>query len=215
MREKTVTIFKFEELSECAKEKARDWWREHEADDFGSDPDHLEPAETAARLLGIELDTRTVRLHGGDTRTEPVIFWSGFSTPGSGASFHGDWKFSRDAVKAIREEFPKDETLHDLADRLMAFESAQRLASRPTGYAHICQGGNEVHEYSMSADVYDSEDNELGPEDEAQFLEIMRDFARWIYKGLEAEYNYRMSDEAVDESIIANEYEFDEDGDRA
>lgn len=29
---------------------------------------------------------------------------------------------------------------------------------------------------------------------------------------LEAEYNYRTSDEAIDEDIVANEYEFDEDG---
>jgi hypothetical protein len=32
---------------------------------------------------------------------------------------------------------------------------------------------------------------------------------------LEADYDYRMGNEAVDESIEANEYEFDEEGERA
>jgi hypothetical protein len=37
---------------------------------------------------------------------------------------------------------------------------------------------------------------------------------RWIYKSLEREYNYLTSDEAVAESLDANEYdfEFNEDG---
>ena len=48
-------------------------------------------------------------------------------------------------------------------------------------------------------------------EDEVQTL--LRDFADWIYARLEEEYEYRTSDEQVEESIRANEYEFDEDGD--
>ena len=43
----------------------------------------------------------------------------------------------------------------------------------------------------------------------------MRDFAQWIYDGLEAEYEYRQSDEVIDEAMIANEYEFTEDGELA
>jgi hypothetical protein len=35
---------------------------------------------------------------------------------------------------------------------------------------------------------------------------------RWIYRQLEAEYDYRMSAESVEESILINEYEFDENG---
>jgi hypothetical protein len=42
--------------------------------------------------------------------------------------------------------------------------------------------------------------------------QCMRDFADWIYKQLEAEHNYQMSDEQIDESIKCNEVEFSEDG---
>jgi len=37
---------------------------------------------------------------------------------------------------------------------------------------------------------------------------------RWIYRQLEAEYTYRMSDEAIDEDIEANDYLFTVEGSR-
>ena len=45
--------------------------------------------------------------------------------------------------------------------------------------------------------------------------QIVSEFADWIYRALEKEYDYLMSDECVDGDIRANEYEFDEDGNRA
>ena len=45
--------------------------------------------------------------------------------------------------------------------------------------------------------------------------QIVSEFADWIYRALEEEYGYQMSDECVDGGIRANEYEFDEDGGRA
>ena len=43
-------------------------------------------------------------------------------------------------------------------------------------------------------------------------IDTMRDFNRWIYKRLLAEYEWLIADEQVEESIIANEYEFTEEG---
>jgi len=42
----------------------------------------------------------------------------------------------------------------------------------------------------------------------------LRDLARWLYRRLEQEYEYRTSDEVVDETIIANDYTFTESGRR-
>ena len=42
--------------------------------------------------------------------------------------------------------------------------------------------------------------------------DLFRHFADWIYKRLENEWEYQNSDEAVDESIICNGYEFTKDG---
>ena len=49
---------------------------------------------------------------------------------------------------------------------------------------------------------------------EGVVIEALRDLARWLYRQLEREYDYLSSDEAVDETIIANEYTFTEAGRR-
>ena len=43
-------------------------------------------------------------------------------------------------------------------------------------------------------------------------IELLRDYMHWIYKRLNAESDYMMSDEAITETIEANEYEFTVDG---
>lgn len=45
-------------------------------------------------------------------------------------------------------------------------------------------------------------------------IEALRDLARWLYRQLEREYDYLSSDEAVNETIIANDYTFTEAGRR-
>ena len=42
--------------------------------------------------------------------------------------------------------------------------------------------------------------------------EALRAFMQWIYTRLEAEYDYLQSDDAIKESIGANEYEFTANG---
>ncbi len=42
--------------------------------------------------------------------------------------------------------------------------------------------------------------------------QALRDFAHWIYRQLETEYDYQTSDDQISEMIEANEYEFDETG---
>lgn len=214
MGTQTITIFEFDELSDKAKEKARQWWRDSEAQDFGSDPWMMERYETAASFIGIELKNHDVNLTGGGLRSDSNIWWS-LHVPGSGASFEGSWSFSPDAVKFVRDEFC-DEKLNDIADRLMAFESAQKLRNGSgSGGALITTHRRDVHEYAMSVDVFDGEGGDLEDEEATSlFLEIMRDFARWIHQGISDEYDSRMEDEYVDDSIRANKYEFDEDGDR-
>jgi hypothetical protein len=39
-------------------------------------------------------------------------------------------------------------------------------------------------------------------------VEALRDLARWLYRQVQAEYDYLTSDEAIEEGIIINEYTF-------
>lgn len=65
-------------------------------------------------------------------------------------------------------------------------------------------------------DIAASRDAEqaVAAEDERQIVEAFRDLARWLYRQLEREYEYQTSDEAIDETILANEYTFTETGRR-
>lgn len=206
---KETTVYQFAELSDTAKETARQWWRDCENQDFGASGFEFEPAETAANILGIEFHQNTVKLMGGSTRQKPDIRYSGFSSQGDGASFTGYYYYAKGCSKAIRAEFPTDKTLHAIADGLTALQ-------RKHGYkltAKITQSGHYCHQFTMCAEV-ENDGRDVTSETENELQDLLRDFAGWIYKGLEAEYDYRMSDANVDESIAINEYEFTENGNR-
>jgi hypothetical protein len=49
---------------------------------------------------------------------------------------------------------------------------------------------------------------------ESIVTDALRDLANWLYRQLEQEYDYLTSDEAVDETLIANDYTFTEEGRR-
>ena len=55
-------------------------------------------------------------------------------------------------------------------------------------------------------------------EEDEKFSELTTDFeyelAKCYFKSLQEEYDYRLSDEAIIESIESNDYEFTEDGER-
>ena len=205
----TKEVFKFDELPDSAKEKARDWWRECEmldgldlidmnADDFNE----------IAKLLGIEFDQRPVKLMGGGTRYESKIWYSGFSSQGDGACFEGRYSYAKGMRKAIRAHAPLDTELHRIADGL--FDLQRRAFYRLE--ARAIHHGRYYHSGCMSVDVSLANGADVSRSIEEDTRDLLRSFADWIYRQLKEEYEYRMSDENVDESIRINEYEFDENG---
>lgn len=208
------TVYTFDELSEPAKETARAWWRGC----YGQEEDWdctIEDAEQCAALLGIRFRQQAIPLCGGGTRNKPVVYFSGFSSQGDGACFEGRYTYAKGACKAIREHAPQDKELHRIAD---ALQSIQREAFY--GLSATCRhSGHYNHSGCMMVDVERTSPQgaDLGAtEGQADGItQALRDFADWIYSQLEAEDEYRNADEQVDESILANEYEFDEDGSRA
>lgn len=210
-----TTVYTFAELDESAKETAREWMREMEMNHF--DPE-MEQFETAAKILGITFATNTRKLRNGKTWEELDIAYSGFSSQGDGASFTGSYQFAPGCSEAIRAEFGTDTKLATIADELSALWVRLILkygTPARTFDAKITRHSSQYsHANTMDASIYDSEGDELDTETCDEFRDLMRDFANWIYKSLEEEYDYRLSDEAIDETIEANEYEFDEDGAR-
>jgi hypothetical protein len=205
MREVTSTVYQFSELSDSAKETARQWYRGcMDSSDYSESI--IEDAMQVAAILGIEIATRPVKLMGGTTRQDPCIFWSGFCSQGDGACFEGWYSYKKGSTKAIRAYAPQDKTLHHIADHLASWQCVNFYRLQAKMKATY---GNH-----MTVDVHDGE-YEYRAVPEEGIRDLMRQFADWIYRQLEKEYEYQTSDSAVEESIEANEYEFTEEGERA
>ena len=203
-----VTVFSFDELSERAKENARDWWRKG-ALDYGWWDAVYEYASNVAEILGIDLEQKTVKLMSGRTCYDPAIYFSGFCSQGDGACFDATYRYAKGAAKKIREYAPQDAEIHAIADALQA---TQRKAFYRLE-ANIRQSGRY---FDVEIEVFDREDNykDIGNA-ENDIAKSLRDFAHWIYQKLENEHDYLMGDEQVDEAIRSNKYIFDEHGNEA
>jgi len=206
-----TTVFRLDELSDEARERARAWYREADAyDDWHECV--FDDFETICAILGVRLKTRSVSLYGGGTAQKPCIWFSGFSSQGDGASFESAYRFATGARKAIRAHAPADSELHRIADALQAIQRRNFYQLR----ADVNQHGRSYHEYSMSITVErDSPHHQdMTADAEDTVIELLRDLARWLYRQLEREYDYQTSDEVTDEAILANEYTFTGEGRR-
>ena len=201
---KAETLFTFDELSDEAKETARGWMRE----DLPIDNDY-EFFEYVADVLGVTLASKSVPLMSGKTRQAPIIYYSGFWSQGDGACFEGSYSYKPGASKAIRDYAPNDKTLHRIADELQAVQRRYFYKLN----ASCTHRGHYYHSGCMSVSVcLDDSYASVSDTDEDKIIDAMRSLADWFYNQLEREWEYQNSDEAIDEGIRANEYEFDEGG---
>jgi len=208
----TKTLYQFNELDDAAKEKARDWFREASRDDEFWEYVY-EDAATCADLMGIDLRQLRRKLADGSHRYDPDISFSGFASQGDGACFRGTYKYIKGARVSSHATGDSDST-----KELLRIERELRAIQKRYFYtvtANITTSGRYSHAYTMDAnfEVHNGE-RYMKEDDEKDMLQLFRDFANWIYRQLEAEYDYRQSAEQVDESIEANEYTFDEHGNR-
>ncbi len=206
-----TTVYAIDELSDEAKEKARAWYRQHGLYEEWYDFIH-EDFGRICKILGVTLATSTVKLMGGGTREKPQIFWTGFWSPGDGASYEGSYCHARGSGKAIREYAPKDEELHRIADVL------QDIQRRNVWQLHasVRHRGRYFHESCMAIEVERDSPSGQRPTDgtEDTVIEALRDLARWLYRRLREEYEHETSDETVDEALIVNELTFTAEGKR-
>ena len=102
MREMTVTVYSFAELSEAAQERALnafrdinveyDWWE-----------DSYDTIRTAGKLIGLDIDG---------------IYFDTYLY----CIFDASYEYARGAVKAVKAEFPQDTELHGIASELQALQ---------------------------------------------------------------------------------------------
>jgi hypothetical protein len=222
MQVKTIETFKYSELSDAAKAKARDWFREASIGDNYFAGAVIEDAETIGKLMGLTIAERTYKTVGGKTGTEPAVWWS-LHVQGSGASFDGTWRAASVKPGGVKDYAGQDAELHRIAAEF------ERIAAQYPEASFTVKTGWDAHsraaEFDCDPGDYEDHCEKLpdtqGPCEawEAAFpeealTEAARDFMDWIYRQLNKEYDYRQSDEVVAEDIEANEYDFTADGKR-
>ncbi len=204
-----ILVYRLDELSPPAHERARDWgraqlldpaWHESVFDDF----------EAICAILGVTLATTPVPLMGGGTRPRPRIYFSGFCSQGDGASFEGVYKYCRRAAALMRQHAPTDSVLHRIADALQAVQRRHFYGIR----ADVRHHGRYAHELNMAISVEPTSGDAVPAKDADIVIEALRDLARWLYRQLEREHDYQTSDGTVDEAIATNGWTFTEDGRR-
>lgn len=206
-----TTVYRIDELPEGAKDSARAWYREGGFDHDWYDAVY-EDFQRIAEILGIRLKTRTTRLIGGRTREDPCIWLSGFWSQGDGAAWEGVYSYRKSAAAELRAYAPKDQVLHRIAETLQAVQRQNFYRLR----ADVTHRGNYYHAFTMVVSVTreGAAVVEITGDAETVVTNALRDLANWLYRQLEQEYEYLTSDEAVDETLIANGYTFTDEGRR-
>lgn len=126
--------------------------------------------------------------------------FSGFSSQGDGASFsatftyyesHKDLTERLDKFKESFPDFYEEFGPKGLIDEFIKLEDLD-----DSGTIGIIQRCRYCHECTMYCE-------------DKKVQEFSRSLAAWYYLRLENEYEYLLSEEAISENLIDNEYEFD------
>lgn len=212
---RTITIYKYDELSESAKDTVR------------------------AKYIGIDLDMEHIiddAKREGEKRGFDLdeVLWSGFNSQGDGASWTGQVKLQTFLEHHLKENDPnyaKYTTLLMLIDdgwveHLVSISrksfmynhaNTMRIDQEFMGYVNATeeavigkdgplQGANVLQLYeglnihSLLDDLYE------------WVLKEAKDYANEIYERLESEYEDLMSDQHISLTADANGWEFDETG---
>lgn len=194
MKTITTTVYEYAELSETAQEKAREWYVQCGFDHDWWDNVFCDAKEIAA-LMGIDIKD---------------IYFSGFSSQGDGACFTGRYAYKKGSGKAVTAHAPQDTELQRIAAGLQAIQRKHFYKL----VASVAHTGHYSHAYSTTIDIEHADNPyvDIPDDDEKEMIQLLRGFMNWIYKQLETDHDYLTSDEAVSESIIANEYHFTADG---
>lgn len=194
---RTHTFKTFSELTKDNQLKIVETYRDMEVQHDWWDYVYTDATEIG-KCLGIEIEK---------------IEFSGFCSQGDGARFCGTYTPRRDMIEALRAAAPEDAVLLRIAESIAEVQERYDWAMGcETKFAHY---GNYVHdrntEFEFSEIGWDVGGEQLWAtqEDETSMSDELRRFMRWIYRQLEAEYEYLTSDEHLLEYFKDQDDEFE------
>ena len=182
MQTKIINTYNITELAPSAKERALEWLRE--GLDYEWYDFVFDDAKKCASILGIEI---------GD------IYFS----MDDGACFNGRFSYAKGWKKALKAYAPIDAELLRIGQELQKIQKPFMYGLSGTiDCNERCKTTNAVFHWSDNT-----------PESiESDLSQAFTDFAGWIYRNLEKEWDYLNSEECLIENSKANGYAFDSEG---
>lgn len=232
----TIKAYKFSELSDKAKETARDWYREI---DYGQS-DILEEQFLTDLSEWIGLCPWDGRANNGKRTGGLSVYFSLGHCQGDGVAFSGpiDFPYLLEKQSALESQIiGLREQGNDYADKAVKVlldadtrRTIMRLIDEGIDFSgKVTHEGRYYHWNSMSVELNvssygDAENDETSTRRDAIDADVnavesaIGEWAKSVSRFLEQqgydEIEYRQSPECIDESIIANGYLFTEDGKR-
>lgn len=185
---KMYKTYSFFELSEEAKENAREVERGGYLEGWDWYEGVYEQYQTLLSILGFDVDR---------------MYFSGFSSQGDGACFTGDYLYKKQSVSKVKTEYPAWTDAHIWADRLYKLQ-------KNFFYSISCKirhSGHYYHELctSFSLEIlpggYEVINETLYQDTEEDLKTIFREIMQNLYLSLEEAYYYLLSDENIDEGL--------------
>lgn len=200
---KTITLFTYDELSDAAKQKARDneqqfqlslmdkYLRDVVENDF----------VPVAKMFGLKFRDAHKRW--------PGVWWSIKDKPDDYVDFDGWYSYEENALPHVKEFDPTDTRLHDIVSRLTNLQAA---------YSHTLLGTFD-HKNTLSPLFVSRWDGDDGPWEESLdhkdtevLQQIFIDFKIWMRDRLQEEFRFCQSKEFLEYEIQEKGYLFNEKG---
>jgi hypothetical protein len=198
MRTIEVKQYQYDELSDEAKSRARDWWRRMSEGNPYFAGWVTEDFLTVCDALGVDIAER---------RGDKCIYWSGFSSQGDGASFEGSYRNVLGSLGMLRQHAPNDKDLRIIAESLfslqMKYDGELTATITTSSWA-----GNYSNSHTMRVETLRGDGEEADENVSREIRDLMRALADWFYKQLESAYDAEQEDDNVAENIRINEYWF-------
>lgn len=208
--------YHFTELDVKVQQKIIDDYREGYQLDWNWWEGTYEHFKGVLEALGFSL---TYKDGGAGRADKPAIWFSGFSSQGDGASFAAKYRYIGD-VSTELVKHTEDATILKIAEELALLQIKNRMLGVPTFSAVISTtSGMYVHSNTMDAEADFESDADIKDEwwpildqNAADIRDIARRLADWLYKELEAEHDYLLSDESIEQYVNCTDYRYTVDG---
>lgn len=211
MRTVRTKVYKFNELSEKAKDKAIEWYRNsgraNEDSSYSYDEAH-ESVQLFHDIFGTKegsrswLDVQTGHIYDNIINLKGLrlqkYIWNNFKTSLYKGKYYSLWSKTEKSYKHHKDGYPVLKSRHSK----VFLDNSCILTGICWDNSLLQPVYDFLEKYQDKADYYSYMD----------FETLMNDCFASLTKDLESEDEYRNSDEAIIEAIQSNEYEFQKDG---